>query len=104
MTRPVHSPRIGVRRTALDTDQRMSSPAPRPRVRTEIDEAHKWDLSDIYPDWSSWDGARKQLEALIGEYAALKGTLASGRDRSLWRSGLTTSLASSPTRSISSRR
>jgi oligoendopeptidase F len=61
----------------------MSSSAPRPRVRAEIDEAHKWDLSDIYPDWSSWDGARKELEALIGEYAALKGTLASGANRLL---------------------
>ena len=61
----------------------MSSAAARPRVRAEIDEAHKWDLSDIYPDWSSWDGSRKELEALIGEYAALKGTLASGANRLL---------------------
>jgi len=61
----------------------MSSAAARPRVRAEIDEAHKWDLSDIYPDWSSWDGSRKELEALIGEYAALKGTLASGANTHL---------------------
>ena len=61
----------------------MSSAAARPRVRAEIDEAHKWDLSDIYPDWPSWDGSRKELEALIGEYAALKGTLASGANRLL---------------------
>ena len=61
----------------------MSSPPSRPRVRAEINEADKWDLSDIYPGWSAWDGARKELEALIGEYAALKGTLGTGAGRLL---------------------
>jgi oligoendopeptidase F len=56
---------------------------PRPRHRAEIDEAHKWDLTDIYPDWEAWDTARVELEQLISEYDALKGTLASGADRLL---------------------
>ena len=62
----------------------MSTAAPpRPRNRAEIDDAHKWDLTDIYPDWQSWDEARGELEKRIGEYAALKGTLAAGPDRLL---------------------
>jgi oligoendopeptidase F len=56
---------------------------PRSRNRTEIDDAHKWDLADIYPDWGTWDEARAELERRIEEYAALKGTLARGPDRLL---------------------
>ncbi len=62
----------------------MSTPAPtRPRTAPEIDESHKWNLDDIYSDWSSWDAARAELERRIGDYAALKGTLAQGPDRLL---------------------
>jgi oligoendopeptidase F len=62
----------------------MSTPAPtRPRTRPDIDDAHKWNLNDIYSDWSIWDVARGELERRIGDYAALKGTLAQGPDRLL---------------------
>jgi oligoendopeptidase F len=62
----------------------MSTHAPaRPRTRADIAESHKWNLEDIFPDWTSWDAARAQLEQRIGEYAALKGTLARGADRLL---------------------
>ena len=62
----------------------MSTAAPtRPRNRAEIDDAHKWNLLDIYPDWTAWDAARGELERLIGDYAALKGTLKQGADRLL---------------------
>jgi oligoendopeptidase F len=62
----------------------MSTAAePRSRHRADIDTAHKWDLADIYPDWSSWDKARGELERRINEFAALKGTLAQGFDRLL---------------------
>ncbi len=44
---------------------------------------HKWDLADIYPDWDAWDRARAELDALITDYAALKGTLKHGGDRLL---------------------
>ncbi len=56
---------------------------PRPRNRSEIDDAHKWDLADIYPDWEAWDRARGELDALITEYDALKGTLKDGAGRLL---------------------
>ncbi len=48
------------------------------RSRAEIADTHKWNLADIYADWAAWDVARTRLEQLIGEYAALKGTLSRG--------------------------
>ena len=60
-----------------------SAAPPRSRVRAEIDDGHKWNLTDIYPDWESWDAARAELEGWISEYAALKGTLARGPERLL---------------------
>jgi oligoendopeptidase F len=60
-----------------------TSTPPRPRTRAEIDDAHKWNLADIYVDWDAWDQARAELEGLIAEYDALKGTLAEGPDRLL---------------------
>jgi oligoendopeptidase F len=62
----------------------MAAPAPaRTRNRAEISTAHKWNLDDIYTDWSAWDAARAELDAAISEYAALKGTLGQGADRLL---------------------
>src|SRR4030095_5308923 len=55
----------------------------RSRNRAEIKDQYKWKLDDIYPDWSTWEKALAELEGRIGEYAALKGTLASGPDRLL---------------------
>jgi len=46
--------------------------------REEIPDKYKWDLSDIYPDWESWEAGLTQLEKLMDEYAALKGTLSQG--------------------------
>ena len=57
--------------------------AARPRARAALAERHKWNLDDIYPDWASWEVGRATLERRIGEYAALKGTLADGPDRLL---------------------
>jgi len=42
-----------------------------------------WNLEDIYPNWDAWDAGRRELDARIDEYAALKGTLAEGPDRLL---------------------
>ena len=63
----------------------MSAPAaPAPsRNRAEIAEKHKWNLNDIYPDWETWEGAYRTLEAGIERYSALKGTLAFGPARLL---------------------
>jgi oligoendopeptidase F len=59
------------------------APAARSRNRAEIADAHKWNLTDIFPSWEAWETARGLLEQRIGEYAALKGTLAQGPDRLL---------------------
>ena len=55
----------------------------RPRERALIEDAHKWNLADIYPDWTAWDAARTELNRRIDEYAELKGTLGAGPDRVL---------------------
>jgi oligoendopeptidase F len=59
------------------------SVAVRARSREEISESHKWNLNDIYANWDEWEKGRAELERRIGEYAALKGTLAQGADRLL---------------------
>ena len=55
----------------------------RSRNRTDIADAHKWSLDDIYPDWKAWESAYAELEKRIGEYAGLKGTLSQGADKLL---------------------
>jgi oligoendopeptidase F len=61
----------------------MATVPARSRKRVEIDDRHKWNLADIYADWATWASALAELETRIGEYAALKGTLAAGPDRLL---------------------
>lgn len=46
--------------------------------RDEIPDQYKWNLNDIYPDWDAWAADMQRLEGLMGEYTALKGTLANG--------------------------
>ena len=60
--------------------QTVTSPAPssRSRNRPELPDRFKWNVSDIFESWEAWDTAYKQLEAGIGRYATLKGTLAGG--------------------------
>src|SRR5262249_21391866 len=62
-------------------DQRMTSsvgtaPAPQLRDRTSISDRFKWNLTDIFSDWTAWQAAFEDLDRKIGEYAALQGTLA----------------------------
>jgi oligoendopeptidase F len=59
-----------------------STPA-RSRNRADLDDQHKWNLDDIYPDWTAWDTARATLDQRIGTYASLKGTLANGPEQLL---------------------
>jgi oligoendopeptidase F len=57
----------------------MTTPAaPRSRNRAEIRSEYTWNLADIYPGWDAWAADRELFEQRIGEYAALKGTLAQG--------------------------
>ncbi|MCP4702986.1 MAG: oligoendopeptidase F [candidate division Zixibacteria bacterium] len=46
--------------------------------RDEIPDKYKWDLNDIYPDWETWETGLVQLEKLMDDYAALKGTISQG--------------------------
>ena len=55
-------------------------PQVRSRRRDEVPDRFKWNLTDIFPDWTTWEGGYKQLEAGIDRYAALKGTLSQGPD------------------------
>jgi len=61
-----------------------STPAPRrSNNRDDRAEHETWNLADIFPNWETWDDARKTLESRIDEYAALKGTLRQGAERLL---------------------
>ena len=57
--------------------------APELRDRTDIADRYKWNLADIFPDWDAWQQGYDELDAKIGGYAALQGTLAQGADRLL---------------------
>ncbi|HXA14363.1 MAG TPA: oligoendopeptidase F [Opitutaceae bacterium] len=46
--------------------------------RAAIPAACKWDFSPIFPDWDAWELGMKTLDAKMGGFAALKGTLAHG--------------------------
>jgi oligoendopeptidase F len=50
------------------------------RRREDVPERFKWNLADIFPDWSAWDAGYKRLESGIERYASLKGTLSRGAD------------------------
>ncbi|MFH0883508.1 MAG: oligoendopeptidase F [bacterium] len=45
------------------------------RVRADIPNRYRWDLTAVLPDWASWEKSVSELEAQIGELAAFKGTL-----------------------------
>jgi oligoendopeptidase F len=57
--------------------------APPLKSRAEIADKFKWNLRHIFPDWDAWQVAYGELDARIGQYAALQGTLAKGGDRLL---------------------
>ena len=48
------------------------------RPRADVPSQFKWNLGDIFPDWAAWDAAYRDLDRRIDEFAALRGTLASG--------------------------
>src|SRR5262245_14714900 len=69
-------------------DRRMTSsvgaaPAPQLRDRSSIADRFKWNLTDIFSEWTAWQAAFEDLDRKIGEYAALQGTLAQGPDQLL---------------------
>ena len=58
-------------------------PQARSRKRDDIDSRYKWNLSDIFPDWDTWEASYAKLDRGIDRYAALKGTLSEGPARLL---------------------
>ena len=60
-----------------------TAPAPQLRDRTGISDRFKWNLTDIFSDWTAWQAAFESLDRKIGEYAALQGTLSQGPDQLL---------------------
>ncbi len=54
--------------------------APELRDRDSIPDRFKWDLTHIFTAWDDWQRAYSELEAKIGAYAALQGTLDKGAD------------------------
>jgi len=53
-------------------------PPVRSRVRSEIADRFKWNLTDIFDSWDAWQAAYAELERGIEKYAHLKGTLSQG--------------------------
>ena len=43
--------------------------------RADLDPAHTWDLSAIFPSWDAWEAAMTDLEQRIGAFTAFAGTL-----------------------------
>lgn len=55
----------------------------RQRTRADIDDAHQWNLGDIYANWAEWEAALAELDRRVDEYAGLKGTLGQGPEQLL---------------------
>ncbi len=49
-------------------------------TREQIDERHKWNLADIFPDDAAFEAAFKQVEAQVKRLPELKGTLGRSGD------------------------
>jgi oligoendopeptidase F len=56
---------------------------PGTRIRSEIPDRYKWDLSPIFPSWDAWGWEFARLEALIGAFATRRGSLAAGGPEAL---------------------
>ncbi|MCP4707805.1 MAG: oligoendopeptidase F family protein, partial [Planctomycetes bacterium] len=65
---------------------------PNTLVRDEIPAKYKWNLSDIYPDWATWEAGLAELETIMDRYAGLQGTLVQGADKLLYAFELSDSL------------
>jgi len=51
--------------------------------RADIADGYKWQLSDIYPDWSAWDEACQDLATHIEAFPRRQGTLGDGPEQLL---------------------
>ena len=65
---------------------------PDTRDRSAIADEFKWDLDQIFPDWTAWEAALESLEEMMTRYQAFEGTLADGPDPILAASELSDDL------------
>jgi oligoendopeptidase F len=56
------------------------SGAPNTLIRDSIPEQYKWDLSDIYPDWTAWENDCARVSAMIDTLAGMKGQASKGAE------------------------
>lgn len=56
------------------------------RTRAEVPERYRWDLTDVFPNDAAFEDAFRQVESLIADVAALRGTL--GRSAASLRDAL----------------
>lgn len=54
-----------------------------PPERSEIPTEFKWNLADMYASQEAWDEHYQQIEELVGQLAALKGTASDGPEQLL---------------------
>lgn len=58
----------------------MAAAKPSTLVRDEIDSKFKWDLTDLYADWNSWEADKANVVAMLDKIAEYKGTLNQGSE------------------------
>ncbi len=60
-----------------------SQPGGRPETtdRDAIDDRYKWNVDDIYEDWSQWQADMEAIEEEMERFVALRGTLEEGPQR-----------------------
>ncbi len=58
----------------------MAWAIPNTDKRDQIPEQYKWRVNDIYPDFDAWEKGYSDLEGMINDFKAFKGTLADGPD------------------------
>ncbi len=56
----------------------VAAAKPETRNRAEIPAEFRWDFTAIYPDWTAWEAAMKDMEAKMDAFASLKGSLSRG--------------------------
>ena len=60
------------------TDAELGTTRPQTRVREEVPESYRWNLTDIAPTWEAWRDDLVRLRQLMDAYASQKGTLHRG--------------------------
>ncbi len=65
---------------SFDSTDAAGGPASGARPRADVPARYKWNLTDIFPGWDAWQAGFAALDARIGEFAALQGSLGGGAE------------------------